>query len=99
MKEVFIMATLDNTAKDLTTKTIDPVCGMEVEPGQTKLVSVYKGRSYWFCAEGCRRAFEADPEKYLKPKHPKKKGWFGRYLDRLAKVNEKEFGCSGAKCH
>ena len=98
-KEVLIMATLDNTAKDLTTKTIDPVCHMEVEPGQTKLVSVYKGHSYWFCAEGCRRAFEANPEKYLNPKQPKKKGWFGRYLDRMAKVNEKEFGCSGAKCH
>lgn len=93
------MATLDTTVKDTLTKTIDPVCGMEVESGRTKLVSVYKGHSYWFCADGCRRAFEADPEKYLKPKPAKKKGWFGRYLDRMAKTNEKEFGCAGPRCH
>lgn len=93
------MATLDNTTNNLSARSIDPVCGMEVEPGQTKLVSVYKGRSYWFCAEGCRRAFETDPEKYLESKPVKKKGWFGRYLDHMAKVNKKEFGCSGAKCH
>jgi YHS domain-containing protein len=78
-------------------KIIDPVCGMEVEPGRTKLVSVYNGHSFWFCAEGCRRAFEADPEKVLKP--TKKKGWLGRYLERMAKINAKEFGDKGAKCH
>jgi YHS domain-containing protein len=99
MKEVLIMAAIDNTPKDLTIKTIDPVCGMEVTHGETKLVSVYKVQSYRFCAEGCRRAFEADPEKYLEPKSKKKKGWFGGFLARLTKVNEKEFGCSGAKCH
>ncbi|NIM96516.1 MAG: YHS domain-containing protein, partial [candidate division Zixibacteria bacterium] len=29
---------------------IDPVCGMKVVPGKTKLVSLYQGHSYWFCA-------------------------------------------------
>ena len=93
------MITLKTTAEDIETKFIDPVCGMEVKPGKTKLVSLYKGKSYWFCADGCRKAFEADPDKYLEPKSAKKKGWFGRYLDRMAKSNEKEFGCSGPTCH
>jgi YHS domain-containing protein len=93
------MATLENTPKNSLIKAIDPVCGMEVEPGRTKLVSVYKGHSYWFCAEACRSAFEADPEKYLKPKPAKKKGWFGNWLDRMAKSNKKEFGCAGPSCH
>ena len=93
------MATLDTKVKYTSLKTIDPVCGMDVEPGRTKLVSIYKGHRYWFCAEACRRAFEADPEKYLKPKPTKKKGWFGRYLERMAKANEKEFGCAGPSCH
>jgi YHS domain-containing protein len=80
-------------------KTIDPVCGMEVEPGRTRLVAVYQGHSYWFCARGCREAFEKNPKKYLEPKTPKRKGWFGRYLERLGKVNEDTFGCKGPRCH
>ena len=93
------MTTLETRVTDSPTKTIDPVCGMDVEPGRSKQVSVHKGHSYWFCAEACRRAFEADPDRYLKPTTGKKKGWFGRYLERMAKVNEKEFGCSGHTCH
>lgn len=76
---------------------IDPVCGMKVVPGKTKLVSLYQGRSYWFCAQTCREAFEANPQKHLGPK--KRKSWLGRYLERLAKANEQEFGASGPKCH
>ena len=92
------MTSLDTTVKDTPLKTIDPVCGMDVDPGRTKLVSVHTGHSYWFCAEACRRAFEADPEKYLTPRPTKKKGWFGKWLDRMAKSNEKEFGSAGPKC-
>lgn len=80
-------------------KDIDPVCGMSVDPGKTKLVTLYSGRSYWFCAEGCRSAFEANPKKYTESKPAKKKGWFRRYLDKMARVNQREFGCNGPKCH
>ena len=93
------MTTLETTLRDSPTKITDPVCGMDVEPGRTKLVSVHKGHSYWFCAEACRMAFEANPKKYLEPKPVKKKGWFGRYLERMAKTNEKEFGYAGPRCH
>jgi YHS domain-containing protein len=86
------MARLEATAT-----TIDPVCGMEVEPGATKLVSIYQGHSYWFCAEACRETFERNPEKYLGPKKPK--GWIGRYLERLTKANQSEFGGGGPSCH
>ena len=78
---------------------IDPVCGMEVAPGEHRLVSEYQGRSFWFCAPGCKKAFEADPEKYLDSACPKPKGWFRRYLDRMARANKKQFGGGGAKCH
>ena len=45
---------------------IDPVCKMEVDQasppgGKTE----YKGQTYYFCAPGCLRVFESDPEKYL----------------------------------
>ncbi len=81
------------------TTFIDPVCHMEVEPGVTRLVSLYQGHSYWFCSEDCRKAFEMNPRKLLEPKPLKRKGWLGRYLDRMAKANQKEFGTSGPRCH
>ncbi|HOK58710.1 YHS domain-containing protein [Methanothrix sp.] len=44
---------------------IDPVCKMEVDEGTAKFVSEYRGRKYYFCAPGCKKAFDKDPEKYL----------------------------------
>ena len=68
------MTTLGNKTTDPRRKTIDPVCGMDVVPGKTKLVSIHRGTSYWFCTEGCRTAFETNPDKYLKSGPGKKKG-------------------------
>ncbi len=45
--------------------SIDPVCKMEVEESQAAATSEYKGKKYYFCAVGCKKAFEQDPEKYL----------------------------------
>jgi YHS domain-containing protein len=44
---------------------IDPVCGMEVSPESAAATYEYKGKMYFFCAPGCKAAFEKDPEKYL----------------------------------
>ena len=43
---------------------IDPVCGMSVNPGAAAQTS-YKGKSYYFCCEGCLAKFEANPEAIL----------------------------------
>ena len=45
---------------------IDPVCKMEVEESQAPAASEYEGKKYYFCAVGCKKAFDQDPEKYLK---------------------------------
>jgi len=44
----------------------DPVCGMDVNEKNAKHKTTYKGKTYYFCAPGCLRAFEANPQKYLK---------------------------------
>jgi len=44
---------------------IDPVCQMEVDEQSAAGQSAYKGTTYYFCAPGCREAFEQDPEQYL----------------------------------
>ena len=49
----------------------DPVCGMDVDEKTSKLKSEYKGHTYYFCAPGCKRDFDKEPEKYLgKAAHP-----------------------------
>ncbi len=44
---------------------IDPVCGMSVDPATARHRAVHAGRTYYFCSEGCRVAFVADPARYL----------------------------------
>ncbi len=44
---------------------IDPVCGMTVDEQKAPATSVHNGTTYYFCAPGCKRRFEADPEKVL----------------------------------
>lgn len=43
----------------------DPVCGMMVDPKEAAGTSEYNGKTYYFCALGCKRSFDKDPEKYL----------------------------------
>lgn len=74
---------------------IDPVCLMEVGSGKRDLTFTYQMRTYHFCAEGCRKAFESNPDKYLTQKPPQRKGWWGRYLDRLTKTTDGK----PMKCH
>ena len=44
---------------------IDPVCKMEVEESKAAATSEYKGKTYYFCAPGCKKAFDQEPEKYI----------------------------------
>ncbi len=58
---------------------IDPVCGMTVDEKTAQFKTDHKGTTYYFCAPGCKKAFESEPEKYLKggPKGmPGKKPWW-----------------------
>ena len=44
---------------------VDPVCQMEVAAVESSLKSEFEGRTYYFCARGCLKAFSADPMAYL----------------------------------
>ncbi len=43
----------------------DPVCGMTVDRRAGKPTSIYEGRTYYFCGEGCKARFDAEPERYV----------------------------------
>jgi len=49
---------------------IDPICQMDVDtdnpPGGQ---SEHNGRTYYFCAPGCKVAFDKEPEKYMSEVH------------------------------
>jgi len=38
---------------------------MTVDEKTAKLKSEYKGKTYYFCAPGCKKAFEENPTKFL----------------------------------
>lgn len=43
----------------------DLVCEMDVDEKTAKYKTTYKGKTYYFCAPGCQKTFEANPEKYI----------------------------------
>jgi len=44
---------------------IDPVCKMEVDEKTARWKSVYQGKTYYFCAPGCKKTFDTEPKKFL----------------------------------
>ena len=70
---------------------VDPICQMDVDvdnpPGGQ---SDYQETTYYFCAPGCKVAFDGEPEKYLveqlaeQPTEsaPPKVGFFARIFGR-----------------
>ena len=55
-----------------TVSAVCPVMGTEIaDVSKAAGKTVYKGKTYYFCCDGCKPAFDKDPEKYIKNK-PKK---------------------------
>jgi YHS domain-containing protein len=49
------------------TETVhDPVCHMDISPDAAAGRSEYEGKTYYFCAIGCKRDFDEDPAGVLK---------------------------------
>jgi Cu+-exporting ATPase len=45
--------------------SVDPVCGMSVDPATAKASATHEGRTYYFCCPSCRQKFATDPQRYL----------------------------------
>jgi Cu+-exporting ATPase len=46
-------------------QAIDPVCGMTVDTEAAEHKSEYQGTTYYFCAPGCKRAFDKNPTEFI----------------------------------
>ena len=45
----------------------DPICGMQIQPENTKFKSLHLGKTYHFCSAVCKGVFDRDPEKHVEP--------------------------------
>jgi Cu+-exporting ATPase len=45
----------------------DPVCGMQVTPASAQHTVDHEGTVHYFCGPRCRKAFNANPAKFLDP--------------------------------
>jgi P-type Cu+ transporter len=45
--------------------SIDPVCGMTVDPARAAGSHEHEGTAYYFCSTGCLNKFRTDPARYL----------------------------------
>ena len=44
---------------------VDPVCKMTVDEDTAEYTTEHEGKTYYFCAPGCKSVFEENPDKYL----------------------------------
>jgi YHS domain-containing protein len=51
--------------KEVKVMAQDPVCKMTVDENTAAAKSVYKGKTYFFCAEGCKESFEKEPDRFV----------------------------------
>jgi len=51
------------------TEVKDPVCGMMIDRDTAAAQVTHGSEEYFFCSHECRRAFQADPDRYATEQH------------------------------
>ena len=46
-------------------KVTDPVCGMQIDQAKAAGKSDYRGKTYYFCSDHCKKTFDANPDAVL----------------------------------
>ncbi len=57
-------AAMKEPGKEVAKMAKDLVCGMDVDEETAAAASEYQGKTYYFCAPGCKKAFDDNPAKY-----------------------------------
>jgi xanthine dehydrogenase accessory factor len=55
----------ENDPSDKPAFYINPVCGVPVDKNSPKHIIEYKGEKVYFCCDGCKVKFEAEPGRYI----------------------------------
>jgi membrane fusion protein, copper/silver efflux system len=63
------LAGVDRISTAEKTSQKDPVCSMKVAPkDQQAIIVEHDGKTWYFCSEGCKKTFQANPERYAPKK-------------------------------
>jgi uncharacterized membrane protein YraQ (UPF0718 family) len=65
---VFLAVAVVLVALTLRRGAKDSVCGMRVDRYAGKPTSIHEGHTHYFCGEGCKARFDAEPERYVAPR-------------------------------
>lgn len=74
----------------------DPICDMEVEEEKAEFMVHLHRETFYFCSERCKEEFEKEMG-LIEPAEGIK--IWSRFLKRLSKGADKEFGGKPPKCH
>ena len=74
----------------------DPVCGMDVKEENSALLLHFGHETFYFCSNECKETYA---QRSKMKKVAKGKGFFAKFLEKLAKDNNETFGGSPPKCH
>ena len=58
---------LQTASNNVVQELKDPVCGMRVT-SESKLISIYRGKNYYFCSESCVTQFQENPQQFVSTK-------------------------------
>lgn len=61
-----VQTVIEETELNLSDYYINPVCQIPVQKSQAKHILNYQDEQIYFCCDGCKIQFEAEPEKYMK---------------------------------
>jgi len=67
---VFVLAGIAQAQAEKT--VVCPTCSHEFKKADAKITYEHKGKTYYFCCEGCKEKFVKNPEKYLEKKEEMK---------------------------
>lgn len=74
----------------------DPVCGMDVQEKGAQHYIHFEHETFYFCSDQCKETYAQNSGTKTTTKG---KGFFARFLERLAKDNEQTYGGNPPKCH
>lgn len=46
------------------TKVVDPICGMRIDPATAAATREHDGNTFYFCSQGCAETFDTDPHRH-----------------------------------
>jgi YHS domain-containing protein len=70
----------------------DPICGMKVDAATAQYKITHNGVTHYFCSQTCKSRFIEGLST------SSKKGWFTRFLERIAKANRAKYGDRSPSC-